>query len=79
MKLKLILIIAGLALACSTVTIIVIQSKDRAKEREVERQKFESTNQLQSALSNYGRTFKLTTNPPLWPDGKTNRAGLNKR
>ncbi len=32
MKLKLILIIAGLALAGSTVTIVVIQSKDHANQ-----------------------------------------------
>jgi len=37
MKLNLILIIAGIALAGSAVNIIVIQSKDRAKERPVER------------------------------------------
>lgn len=79
MKLKIILIIAGLAIAGSTVTIIVIQSKDSAKRREVERQKAESADRLQSTLSNYNQTFKLNTNPPLWPSGATNQGLPDKR
>ncbi|MCI0539078.1 MAG: hypothetical protein L0Z50_28050 [Verrucomicrobiales bacterium] len=73
MKLKLILIIAGIALAGITVTIVVIQSKEGAKRREAERQNVESADRLQSTLSNYNQTFKLNTAPPLWPDATTNR------
>ena len=78
MKLKLILIIAGLAIAGATVTIIVIQSKDSAKQREIERQKMKSADDLPNALSNYNKTFKLNTNPPLWPDANAKSAGSTK-
>ena len=77
MKLKLILIITGIALAGITVTIVIIQSKEGAKRREAERQNAESADRLQSTLSNYSRTFKLNTNPPLWPDATTNRRSLD--
>lgn len=78
MKLKLILLIAGAAVIGSSITIVIIQSNDRAKRHEMERRQTESGNRLQSAFSNYNKTFKLNTNPPLWPDAATNR-GLQDR
>lgn len=79
MKLKLILLIAGAAVIGSSITIVIIRSNDRAKRRETEQRQKQSPDNLQSALSNYNKTFKLNTNPPLWPDATTNRAPQGKR
>lgn len=74
MKLKLILIMAGVAIIGSSVTIVVIQSKEKAAHRKAEQQQQESADRLRNTMSNYNQTFKLNTAPPLWPDGTTNRS-----
>jgi hypothetical protein len=67
MKLKLLLIIAGTAVVGSSITIVIIQSRDHATER---RQAAESQNRVATTMSNYTHTFKLNTNPPLWPEAQ---------
>lgn len=72
MKLKILLLVAGIAVAGSSVTILVVQShQQHAKSVPPEEQ-------LPTAMSNYSKTFKLNTSPPLWPDGqpKGNTNGL---
>ena len=61
MKLKIILLIAGVAVIGGSVTVLVIQSHSRPL-------KFPTTpeNQLPAAISNYSKTFKLNTSPPIW-------------
>jgi hypothetical protein len=66
MKLK-ILIIIGTAVIGSSITIAVIQSRERTERRQ---QAEESQNRMSTAISNYNQTFKLNTNPPIWPDAK---------
>ncbi len=66
MKLKIILLVAAVFITGSTITIIVMQ-----------RQKLSSPpeSQLPTAISNYSKTFKLKTSPPIWgqpTNGNTN-------
>jgi hypothetical protein len=60
MKLKILLLVAGVAMVGSSVTILVIQSNSR-------KVRFPPPgNQLPAAISNYNKTFKLKTPPPIW-------------
>jgi hypothetical protein len=61
MKLKILLLVAGVAVIGGSVTVLVIQSHSRQL-------KFPTTteNQLPAAISNYSKTFKLNTSPPIW-------------
>jgi hypothetical protein len=61
MKTKFLLLIAFIAVAGSSVVVLVVNSPAR-KERQA------PPSQLPTALSNYNQTFKLNTNPPLWPE-----------
>jgi hypothetical protein len=69
MKTKLLLLIALIAIAGGSVTVLVVNSNAR-KERQA--------SQLPTALSNYSQTFKLNTNPPLWPEPQKS-GGTNGR
>jgi len=60
MKLKILLLVAGVAVIGGSVTVLVIQSHSRPL-------KFSSPeSQLPAAMSNYSKTFKLNTSPPIW-------------
>jgi hypothetical protein len=61
MKLKILLFIAVIAMVGGSVTVLVLQSNAR-------KLKFQPTpeSQLPSAISNYSKTFKLNTSPPIW-------------
>jgi hypothetical protein len=61
MKLKILLLIAVIAMVGGSITVLVIQSRPRQL-------KFQPTpeSQLPTAISNYSKTFKLNTSPPIW-------------
>ena len=60
MKLKILLLIAGVAVIGGSVTVLVVQSHSRPL-------KFSPPeSQLPAAISNYSKTFKLNTSPPIW-------------
>jgi hypothetical protein len=60
MKLKILLLVAGVAVIGSSVTVLVIQSHSRPL-------KFPPPeSELPAAISNYSKTFKLNTSPPIW-------------
>jgi hypothetical protein len=71
MKIKLVLLIALIAVVGSSITVLVMDSKAR-KVRQA------PASQLPTALSNYNQTFKLNTNPPLWPESQKS-GGTNGR
>jgi hypothetical protein len=65
MKLKILLLVAAIAVAGGSVTVLLIQSSQhRQKTASPEYQ------QLPTAMSNYSRTFKLNTSPPIWQESK---------
>jgi hypothetical protein len=60
MKLKILLSIAVIAMVGGSVTVLVVQSRQRQL-------KFPPpASQLPTAISNYSKTFKLNTSPPIW-------------
>ena len=60
MKLKILLLVAGMSVIGSSIFVLVIQSHSRQL-------KFSPPeSQLPTALSNYSKTFKLNTSPPIW-------------
>ena len=68
MKLKILLLVAGVVIVGSSVTVIVIQSHPRQV-------KFLTSpeGQLPTVMSNYSKTFKLNSSPPIWgQQGTTN-------
>jgi hypothetical protein len=71
MKLKLIIIAAGVAIVGSSVIVLVKQS------RQSRLQFAPSENQLPAAISNYSKTFKLNTNPPIWATPANGRNATN--
>ena len=60
MKLKILLLIAGVAVIGGSVTVLVIQSHSRPLNFSP------PESQLPAAISNYSKTFKLNTSPPIW-------------
>jgi len=72
MKLKILLLVAGITMAGSSITVLVVQS--RHPRVTVTPQE----NQLPTAISNYSKTFKLNTTPPIWRQpGITNGSTTN--
>ena len=61
MKLKIILFFVGLAVIGGGITVIVIQSHSRQLPILPP-----AGSQLPTAISNYTKTFKLKTSPPIW-------------
>ena len=59
MKLKILLLIVGVAIVGSSITVIVMQPRSQQLPSA-------SENQLPTVISNYGKTFKLKTSPPIW-------------
>jgi hypothetical protein len=59
MKLKIILLVAVVAAVGGGITVIVRQSHSRQSLPTVE-------SQLPTVISNYHKTFKLKTSPPIW-------------
>jgi hypothetical protein len=71
MKLK--FIILGLALVMVGSTVMVILKQPRQSPAKI----VPSGEQLPTALSNYSKTFKLNTNPPLWTAPNNGRSTTN--
>lgn len=65
MKLKIILLIAGLIIG-GGITVIVIRSPSRQLQLPVPVE-----SQLPTVISNYNKTFKLKTSPPIWGEPTT--------
>ncbi|MDX1951084.1 MAG: hypothetical protein SFY81_02805 [Verrucomicrobiota bacterium] len=65
MKLKITLIIVGTAVIGGSILVAITESRER-KERQ--QAITESHERVSTAMSNYNKTFKLNTNPPIWPD-----------
>ena len=60
MKLKILLLVGGMSVIGSSIFVLVIQSHSHQL-------KFSPPeSQLPTALSNYNKTFKLNTSPPIW-------------
>ncbi len=60
MKLKILLLVTGASVIGSSIFVLVIQSRSHQL-------KFApSESQLPTAVSNYNKTFKLNTSPPIW-------------
>ena len=60
MKLKILLLVAGMSVIGSSIFVLVIQSHSRPL-------KFPPPeSELPAAISNYSKTFKLNTSPPIW-------------
>ena len=66
MKLKVILFAAAIAVIGASVVVIVNQPRPHAKSSPV-------GDPLPTAISNYSKTFKLNTNPPIWPTSANGR------
>ena len=61
MKLKILLLIAVIAMVGGSITVLVIQSIARKLKIQPPPE-----SQLPTAISNYTKTFKLNTSPPIW-------------
>jgi hypothetical protein len=60
MKLKIFLLVAGVSVIGSSIFVLVLQSHSHQL-------KFSPPeSQLPTAISNYNKTFKLNTSPPIW-------------
>lgn len=60
MKLKILLLVAGASVIGSSIFVLVIHSRSH-------QMKFAPPeSQLPTAISNYNKTFKLNTSPPIW-------------
>jgi hypothetical protein len=68
MKVKYVIFAVALAMIGCSVMAILVQSRQTCKES------VSPEEQLPAAISNYSKTFKLNTNPPIW---KTPANGRN--
>ncbi|MGA2279434.1 MAG: hypothetical protein ABSG80_03940 [Verrucomicrobiota bacterium] len=60
MKLKILLLVAGVVAIGSSIIVLLLPLRPHQL-------KFPpAENQLPTALSNYSKTFKLNTSPPIW-------------
>jgi hypothetical protein len=73
--LKIIVVAAGVAIASVTVVVIVQQS--RQSHRKVSPTQNALKGGLPAAISNYSKTFKLNTKPPIWPQPANGRNATN--
>jgi len=71
MKLKLILIAAVILMAGTTVVVLLVQPHGQSNHSTSP-----ANSPIPSAISNYNQTFKLNTQPPLWP-ATQNTGGTN--
>jgi hypothetical protein len=74
MKIKVLLLVALIAVVGGSVTVLLVQPGGRKAGPEPMQD-----GQLPAAISNYSKTFKLNTTPPLWPgtNGVTNGTKTN--
>lgn len=71
MKLKIILFVAAVVIFGASVIAIVIQP------RHTPTKSTPTEDPLPAAISNYSKTFKLNTNPPIWPTPSNGRNTTN--
>lgn len=69
--LKTIVVVAGVAIVSVSIVVVVQQSRPAHKKV------IQSQNELPIAISNYSKTFKLNTNPPLWITPANGRNATN--
>lgn len=75
MKLKFIMIIAGVVIVGSSVVVIMQPHKKITPLKNASPEGAES--ELPAAISNYSKTFKLNTNPPIWTTPANGRNATN--
>jgi hypothetical protein len=73
--LKIIIVMAGVAIVSASVIVLVHQSRPAHKTLVSPPTAPEIG--LPTALSNYSKTFKLNTNPPVWPTAAHERNTTN--
>jgi hypothetical protein len=73
--LKTIVVAAGVAIVSVTVVVVVQPSRQPHKKVTPPANALES--ELPTAISNYSKTFKLNTNPPLWTTPANGRSTTN--
>ncbi len=73
--LKTIIVAAGVAIVSVTVVVVMQQSRQSHKKVTLPAGALES--ELPAAISNYSKTFKLNTNPPLWTTPANGRDATN--
>ncbi|MGH7977218.1 MAG: hypothetical protein ACREC8_11225 [Limisphaerales bacterium] len=77
--LKIIVVAAGVAIVSATVVVIVQPSRQSHKKvaplKNAPPEGAES--ELPTAISNYSKTFKLNTNPPIWTTPANGRNATN--
>ena len=71
MKLKFIMLVLALVMVGTTVMVILKQP------RQSPAKVFPTEEQLPTVLSNYSKTFKLNTNPPIWTTPNNGRSTTN--
>jgi hypothetical protein len=74
MKLKTILVVAGVFVVSASVIVIVQQSRQPHKNYAPPEG---AESELPTAISNYSKTFKLNTNQPLWTTPANGRNSTN--
>jgi hypothetical protein len=69
--LKTIVVMAGVVIV-STSVIVIVQHSQASHRKSVP-----SVSELPVVISNYSKTFKLNTNPPIWPTPANGRSTTN--
>lgn len=69
--LKIIVVASGIAVVSASVVVVIKQP------RRPHNLVAPSDDQLPTALSNYSKTFKLNTNPPIWTTPNNGRSTTN--
>jgi hypothetical protein len=71
-------IIVGMAVAgIVSASVVVVVHQSRPAHRKITAPINVPGNELPAALSNYSHTFKLNTNPPVWPTTANGRSTTN--
>jgi hypothetical protein len=73
--LKTIVVVAGVVIVSVSVVVVVQQS--RPPRKKIASPKGAAESELPTAISNYSKTFKLNTNPPLWITPANGRNATN--
>ncbi len=73
--LKIVVVAAGVVIV--SVTAVVIVQPSRQSHKNVSPTQNALAGELPVAISNYSKTFKLNTNPPIWPQPANGRNATN--
>jgi hypothetical protein len=69
--LKIIVVMAGVVIV-STSVIVIVQHSQQSHKKVIP-----PVSELPVAISNYSKTFKLNTNPPIWTTPANGRSATN--